>query len=204
MARGRFISFEGVDGAGKSTQVQAVAAALAARAVPTVVTREPGGTALGEAVRAIVLAQPMTPMTETLLMHAARSEHVHQVIAPTLAAGTWVLCDRFADASFAYQGRGRGVAADRLETLANWVQDGLVPDLSVLVDIAPAEAQRRREQARAADRFERESRAFFERVREAYLARARAEPHRFLVLDGGADAAVLTRIVIERLAPWLR
>ena len=180
-----------------------MAEALAARALPMVVTREPGGTALGEAVRAIVLEQAMAPMTETLLMHAARSEHVRQVIAPALAAGTWVLCDRFADASFAYQGGGRGVATERLEALGTWVQEGMVPNLTVLVDIAPVEAQRRREQARAADRFERESGAFFERVRAAYLARARAEPQRFLVLDGGAGPQALTQVVMERIEPWL-
>jgi dTMP kinase len=203
MARGRFISFEGVDGAGKSTQVAAVAAALRGHALDFVLTREPGGTPLGEALRSLLLGEEMAPMTETLLMHAARNEHVAQVIAPALAAGRWVLCDRFADASHAYQGAGRGVAPERLDTLAAWVQGGLEPDLTVLVDVAPAEAQRRREQARAADRFERESAAFFERVRAAYRARAQDHPQRFLVVDGGAAPAAMTTAILERLAPWL-
>jgi dTMP kinase len=203
MMRGRFISFEGVDGAGKSTQVQAVAAALQIRGLDFIVTREPGGTPLGEAVRALVLGQQMTPMTETLLMHAARSEHVVQVIAPALAAGRWVLCDRFADASFAYQGCGRGVAREQLEQLGTWVQGGLKPDLTVLVDVAPAEAQRRRERARAADRFEQESLAFFERVRAGYRERALGEPNRFLVVDGSTEAVALTQSILDRLAAWL-
>ena len=203
MARGRFISFEGVDGAGKSTQVHAVAAALQARGLDFIVTREPGGTPLGEAVRSLVLGQEMAPMTETLLMHAARSEHVLQVIAPALAAGKWVICDRFADASYAYQGYGRGVPLERLAQLGAWVQAGQQPDLTVLVDVAPAEAQRRRERARAADRFEKESLDFFERVRAGYGARAAAEPHRFLLIDGGIEAPVLTQTILQRLAAWL-
>jgi len=203
MARGRFISFEGVDGAGKSTQVDAVAEALRSRGLDFIATREPGGTPLGEAVRSLVLGQAMAPMTETLLMHAARGEHVLKVIAPALAAGRWVICDRYADASFAYQGAGRGVALDRLALLGAWVQGGIEPDLTVLVDVAPAEAQRRRERARAADRFEQESMAFFERVRTGYRERVQAEPQRFLVLDGSVAAPVLTRLILERLAAWL-
>jgi len=203
MARGRFISFEGVDGAGKSTQLQAVAHVLQAGGLDFIATREPGGTPLGEAIRGLVLGQAMAPMTETLLMHAARSEHVLQVIVPALAAGRWVICDRYADATFAYQGAGRGVAGDRLALLGSWVQGGVEPDLTVLVDLAPAEAQRRREQARAADRFEQESLAFFERVRTGYRERALSEPERFLVLDGSAEAASLTRSILERMAAWL-
>jgi dTMP kinase len=203
MARGRFISFEGVDGAGKSTQVDALAQALLARGCDFVRTREPGGTPLGESLRALALGNAMAPMTETLLMFAARGEHVNGVIAPALAAGKWVLCDRFTDASYAYQGAGRGVGADRLDALTAWILPDLAPDLTVLVDLDPAEAQRRRENARAADRFERESADFFGRVRAAYRQRAQQEPQRFLVLDGHAPPAAMSQAILARIAPWL-
>jgi dTMP kinase len=203
MARGRFISFEGVDGAGKSTQVDALAQALLARGCEFIRTREPGGTPLGESLRALALGNEMAPMTETLLMFAARSEHVSGVIAPALAARKWVLCDRFTDASYAYQGAGRGVGADRLDTLTAWILPGLAPDLTVLVDLDPAEAQRRREKARAADRFEQESADFFGRVRAAYRQRAQQEPERFLVLDGHASPAEMGQAILARIAPWL-
>jgi dTMP kinase len=203
MSRGRFISFEGVDGAGKSTQVAAVAGALRAHAVDCLLTREPGGTPLGEALRSLALGQEMAPMTETLLMFAARNEHVLRVIGPALAAGKWVLCDRYTDASYAYQGAGRGVALDRLDALSDWVQSGLEPDLTVLVDVDPAEAQRRRERARAADRFEQESAAFFERVRAGYRRRAEQNPHRFVLVDGATAPDTVTLSILERLAPWL-
>jgi dTMP kinase len=208
MSNGRFITFEGVDGAGKSTQVAALAQALGRHGRSYVQTREPGGTPLGEALRTLALGQDMLPMTETLLMFAARGEHVFQVIAPALAAGQWVLCDRFLDASYAYQGAGRGVAAERLAVLGSWLptdlQSDLRPDLTVLVDIDPAEAQRRRAAARTADRFEQESLAFFERVRAGYRARAAQDPARFLVLDGAAPAGAMAQAVWERVVPWLR
>jgi dTMP kinase len=203
MARGRFISFEGVDGAGKSTQVDALAQVLLARGCDFIRTREPGGTPLGESLRALALGNAMAPMTETLLMFAARGEHVSGVIAPALAAGKWVLCDRFTDASYAYQGAGRGVGADRLDALTAWILAGLAPDLTVLVDLDPAEAQRRREKARAADRFEQESLDFFGRVRAAYRQRAQQEPQRFLVLDGHAPPAAMGQAILARIAPWL-
>jgi dTMP kinase len=203
MARGRFISFEGVDGAGKSTQVAAVAGALRERGVDCVLTREPGGTPLGELLRSLVLGQDMAPLTETLLMFAARNEHVLQVIAPALDAGRWVLCDRYTDASYAYQGSGRGIAPERLDTLSEWVLAGRLPDLTVLVDVNPAEAQRRRQQARAADRFEQESAAFFERVQTGYLQRAGREPGRFLLVDGGSAADAVTHSIMHRLSAWL-
>jgi len=203
MSRGRFISFEGVDGAGKSTQVDALARTLAARARAALRTREPGGTPLGEALRSLALGQDMAPMTETLLMFAARCEHVRQVIAPALAAGQWVLCDRFADASYAYQGAGRGVPIACLDTLSGWVQAGIAPDLTILVDLDPAEARRRRASARPADRFEQESLDFFERVRAAYRERAAQDPQRFLVVDGAAAAGVQSQAILERVAPWL-
>ncbi len=201
--RGRFITFEGVDGAGKSTQIDALARALDQRGRAFVRTREPGGTPLGEQLRALMLSLDMAPLTETLLMFAARREHVSGIIEPALAAGQWVLCDRFTDASYAYQGAGRGVEAERIDLLANWVQPGLQPDLTVLVDLDPAEAQRRRALARSADRFEVESDAFFARVRAAYLERAAREAKRFFVVDGAAPAAVVQAAILERLAPWL-
>jgi dTMP kinase len=203
MSHGRFITFEGVDGAGKSTQVEALARTLEQRGCAFVRTREPGGTPLGEALRSLALGQDMTPLTETLIMFAARCEHVARVIAPALAIGQWVLCDRFVDASYAYQGAGRGIASERLATLGQWVQDGLQPDLTVLVDIDPGEAQRRLAAARSADRFERESLAFFERVRAAYRARAAQDPGRFLVLDGAASADASAQAILERVTPWL-
>jgi len=142
-------------------------------------------------------------MTETLLMFAARKEHVAQVIEPALTSARWVLCDRFTDASYAYQCAGRGVPSDRVDALAVWVHGELQPDLTVLVDVDPAEAHRRRAQVRAADRFEAESSAFFQTVRAAYLARAAADRSRFVVVDGGAPAAQVTSAILERLAPWL-
>lgn len=199
----RFITFEGVDGAGKSTQIEALAGILQQGGGDPLRTREPGGTPLGEALRAMMLEQAMDPMTETLLMFAARREHVQKVIRPALAAGRWVLCDRFTDASFAYQGAGRGIEQRSLEELAHMVHGDLAPDLTVLVDIDPAEARRRRVQARDADRFEREAEAFFERVRAGYLARAAAEPGRFLVVDGAAPAITVSAAILERLSPWL-
>lgn len=200
---GRFISFEGVDGAGKSTQLEAVASALAQRTVEVLRTREPGGTPIGEALRELMLGQDMAPMTETLLMFAARNEHVRGVIEPALARGQWVLCDRFLDASYAYQGAGRAVPSARLDALSDWVAGALRPDLTILVDVEPAVAQRRREQARTADRFEAESADFFERVRRAYRERAAREPARFLVVDGGADSGTVTSAILERIGPWL-
>jgi len=199
----RFVTFEGVDGAGKSTQIEALTRILVQSGANPLRTREPGGTPLGESLRTLMLERHMSPMTETLLMFAARCEHVEQVIRPALASGRWVLCDRFTDASFAYQGGGRGVAAETLDALAGIVHANLEPDLTVLVDIDPREARRRRALARGADRFEREDEAFFERVRAAYLERAAAEAGRFLVVDGAAPAVTVTATILERLTPWL-
>lgn len=203
MSQARFITFEGVDGAGKSTQIEALARVLEHRATDFVRTREPGGTPLGESLRGLMLEQEMAPLTETLLMFAARNEHLVRVIRPALAAGHWVLCDRFTDASYAYQGAGRGIGAGHLDALAQLVLGGLVPDLTVLVDLDPHEAQQRRARVRAADRFESQAVAFFERVRRAYLLRAAAEPGRFLVIDGAAPPASQTAAIAERVSPWL-
>lgn len=183
MARGRFLTFEGIDGAGKSTHLRWVPQWLIDRGVDVVATREPGGTPVGEALRGLLLNEPMRLDTEALLMFAARCEHVGAVIGPALEAGRWVVCDRFTDASFAYQGAGRGLAAERLETLEQWVHPAVQPDCTFLFDLPADVAAARRARARDADRFEREDQAFFERVREGYRRRAEAAPARFVVLD---------------------
>lgn len=184
MNTGKFITFEGIDGAGKSTQLAFLADYLRRNGRDVVVTREPGGTPVGEALRQIVLTQDMDPRTETLLMFAARAEHLARVIRPALASGRWVVCDRFSDATFAYQSGGRQLPAADIEALEHWVHPDLVPDHTFLVDIAPEIAAQRLAAARAADRFESEQTAFFSRVRAAYLARAARSPERFIVLDG--------------------
>ncbi|HEY3177402.1 MAG TPA: dTMP kinase [Casimicrobiaceae bacterium] len=185
--RGRFISLEGVDGAGKSTHAAWLADALAARGHRVVRTREPGGTPLGEALRHLLLTQPMTHETEALLMFAARHEHVVRVIAPALARGDWVLCDRFTDATYAYQGGGHGVAIDFLRELEERVHASCNPDVTLLFDVPPDVSRRRladsARKGRELDKFERESDAFFERVRAAYFGRAQAEPSRFRIID---------------------
>ena len=187
MARGKFITFEGIDGAGKTTHLDWFRQRLEARVAPgghaVVMTREPGGTALGETLRGILLNQPMDLETEALLMFAARREHLAQVIEPALARGDWVLSDRFSDATFAYQGGGRGLPRDKLEALERWVQGGFQPDLTVLFDVPTATASERRGAARAPDKFESESEAFFNRTRDEYLRRAEESPERFVIVD---------------------
>ncbi|WP_062633991.1 dTMP kinase [Caballeronia arationis] len=187
MARGKFITFEGIDGAGKTTHLDWFRKRLEARVAPlgrsVVMTREPGGTALGETLRGILLNQPMDLETEALLMFAARREHLAQVIEPALALGDWVLSDRFSDATFAYQGGGRGLPRDKLEALERWVQGGFQPDLTVLFDVPTATASERRGAARAPDKFESESEAFFNRTRDEYLRRAAESPERFVIVD---------------------
>ncbi|WP_429256371.1 dTMP kinase [Paraburkholderia sp. GAS334] len=187
MARGKFITFEGIDGAGKTTHLawfrDRLAEKVAASGRAVVMTREPGGTKLGESLRDILLHQPMDLETEALLMFAARREHLAEVIEPTLARGDWVLSDRFTDATFAYQGGGRGLPRDKLETLERWVQGGFQPDLTVLFDIPADTASERRSAAREPDRFESESDAFFNRTRAEYLRRVEEAPYRFAVID---------------------
>lgn len=188
---GKFITLEGVDGAGKSTHLDFLAEKIRARGVELVVTREPGGTVLGEKLRHLLLKETMQPDTELLLMYAARAEHVSTVIKPALAKGAWVLSDRFHDASFAYQCGGRGIDANRLLDLEEWVLGDFKPDLTLLFDVAPKIAAKRRAQARTADRFEQEQAAFFTRVREAYLLRAKAEPDRIRVVDSALDIELI-------------
>ena len=200
--RGRFITFEGIDGSGKSTQLAAAAAALRAAGVDVLETREPGGTALGESLRALLLQRPMSPLTETLLMFAARVEHVDEVIVPALGTGHWVLCDRFTDATYAYQCGGRGIPAEWIAALESWAHPTLQPDLTVLVDLDPQQAAARRAQARRADRFEAEDIDFFERVRAVYLARVRSDPDRFLLVDGARPSAESVDRLVERVRPW--
>jgi dTMP kinase len=186
-ARGKFITFEGIDGAGKTTHLDWFRVQLASTRVPdgasVVATREPGGTALGEALREMLLHQPMHLETEALLMFAARREHIATVIEPALSRGDWVLCDRFTDATFAYQGGGRGLSLDKLATLERWVQEGLEPDLTVLFDVPTQTASERRGAAREPDKFERESDGFFARTRNEYLRRAAEAPGRFAIVD---------------------
>jgi len=184
VSRGKFITLEGIDGAGKSTHIAGIADFLRGRGKDVVVTREPGGTPLGEKLRELLLSQPMHIETETLLMFAARREHIAQVIAPALAAGRWVLSDRFTDATYAYQGAGRGIAKDKLGTLERWVQEGLQPDLTLVFD-APVELAAQRLVKARADRFEGEGSDFFERVRAGYLERTAADPRRVRIVNGG-------------------
>ncbi len=185
MSRGRFITLEGMDGAGKTTHLEWLRQRLTGRRVALTVTREPGGTALGEALRTLLLdaPEPCSPETEAMLMFAARHEHIAQVIAPALAAGHWVLCDRFTDATYAYQAGGSGMAWDRVAMLERWVQGELQPDLTLYFDLDPEAGRARTQKVRAPDRFEREQLAFYERVRAAYLRRAAEFPQRIRVID---------------------
>ena len=185
--KGRFITFEGIDGAGKSTHIDAVAQRLRTAGARVVCTREPGGTPLAERLRELVLHEGMDTLTETLLVFAARRNHLQQIIEPALALGDTVLCDRFTDATFAYQGGGRGAELSVLRELERWVQGRLQPDLTLWFDLPAEMAARRRAQARAADRFEQEDLDFFERVRAAYQARMIAAPQRFVHIDAACD-----------------
>jgi dTMP kinase len=176
--RGKFITFEGLDGAGKTTHLDWFADLLRARGKTVRVTREPGGTRLGERLRELLLQERMHPDTEALLMFAARREHLAEVILPALEAGDWVVCDRFTDATMAYQGGGRQIPLERLTVLERWVQGDLQPDLTLLFDVPVASALARLDGVRTRDRFEQEQLAFFERVRTAYLQRHAAFPQR--------------------------
>jgi dTMP kinase len=191
--QGRFITFEGGEGAGKSTQLALAAEWLRARGVETVVTREPGGTPRAERLRAMLLerdSEPMPPACELLLMFAARATHLENLVLPAVRGGAWVLCDRFTDATYAYQGGGRSLPTAQIDALVQIVHAGLQPDLTILLDL-PVEIglarARQRNGAQGPDRFETERRGFFERVRSAYLERARSDPGRFRVIDAAAE-----------------
>ncbi|OXR49322.1 dTMP kinase [Pusillimonas sp. T2] len=181
--QGLFLTLEGLDGAGKSTHIDGLIQQLQSYGINVVSTREPGGTAVGEALRDMLLHQPMHLKTETLLMFAARCEHIEQVIRPALARGEWVLCDRFTDATFAYQGGGRELGGAAVTALEQWVHPDLQPDLTWLFDVPLEVARQRLTATRTLDRFEQEGNAFFERTRAAYHARVAAQPGRFRVID---------------------
>jgi dTMP kinase len=198
--RGKLITLEGVDGAGKSTHLGYVVERLRALGREVVVTREPGGTPLAERLREMVLGDAMEPLAETLLMFAARADHVARVIRPALEAGKWVVCDRFTDATAAYQGGGKRVSAELIERLAEAAHPGLAPDRTLVFDCDYEVARRRlAASGKPLDRFEREDRGFFERVRGAYLARARAEPARIRVIDANGNVAAIRKLIDESL-----
>jgi len=205
---GKFISIEGIEGAGKSTQLQFIADFLRAKGKQVVITREPGGTALGEQIREILLKpaeQAMAEDTELLLMFAARAEHIQQVILPALKRGDWILSDRFVDATFAYQGGGRGVSEQRIRALADWTLQGCETDVTFLFDLPVMLGQTRvdqRQQQR--DRFEQEQQAFFERVRNCYLARAAAEPERIKLIDASQNIAAIQHQLQHQLEQLLK
>lgn len=200
--RGQFITFEGTEGVGKSTQLETAAQTLRTLGVEFIVTREPGGTPMAEAIRELLLAprdEPVNETTELLLMFAARAQHLHTRILPELEAGRWVLCDRFTDATFAYQGGGRGVSAERIALLENLVQGEVRPDRVILLD-APVETGMTRARHRGElDRFEREAVDFFQRIRDTYLERAAADPERYQVVDAGRSLDEVTGDVARRI-----
>jgi dTMP kinase len=201
LTRGRFVTLEGVDGAGKSTHVESIAARLRAPGREVLVTREPGGTPLAEGLRRLVLSEPMDPLAETMLLFAARADHVRREIDPALARGAWVLCDRFTDATFAYQGGGKGVSSELIAHLAQVSHNGLLPDRTLVFDCPYEVAQERLARAsRARDRFELESREFFERVRQAYLGLARADPERIRVIDASRSMEFVNAAIEEEIA----
>ena len=193
--RARFITLEGIDGAGKSTQLRWLAQFIRGRGMSVRITREPGGTGVGEKVRELVLGRDhqLHPETETLLMFAARREHVERVIRPALAAGESVLCDRFTDATYAYQSGGSGVAWEKIARLEQWVHQELQPDLTLLLDVSPQVGRSRASAGRPADRFESEAEEYYLRVRAAYLRRAREYPDRIQIVDAEASPGVVTK-----------
>jgi dTMP kinase len=194
---GRFITFEGIDGAGKSTHIDALAQHLARSGAPVVSTREPGGTPLAERLRELVLHAPMDPLTEALLVFAARRDHLLNVIEPALARGDTVLCDRFTDATFAYQGGGRGFDLAVLAQLEQWVHGLRQPDLTLWFDVDARIAAERRAAVRSADRFEQQDLAFFERVRAGYAVRMQAAPARFVRVDAALEREAVWRQVVR-------
>lgn len=201
MEKGKFITVEGVDGAGKSTQVAVIEKALTDRGIDLVRTREPGGPRAAEKIRELLLTEPMSPKCELMLMFAAREENLDKIIRPALAKGQWVICDRFTDASYAYQGYGRGRSIEEIRTLENFVHPDLKPDLTVLFDV-PTEVGRGPGLSRKLDRFEKESQDFHCRVREGYLRMAKAEPERFYVVDGTQTPEQISAQLREVFAQW--
>ncbi len=198
----KFITFEGMDGAGKSTHLSWFAGALSQRGIDIVVTREPGGTPLGEQLREMLLNQPMNMGTEALLMFAARMEHVEEKIQPALRAGKWVISDRFSDASFAYQGAGRGMDWEKLAQLERWVHGDFQPDLTLFFDVPVEVARQRLSNNASLDRFEQEQGEFFERVRAGYHRRIRENPQRYAVIDA-AQPMDAVKLQLEKIVASL-
>jgi dTMP kinase len=207
MTTGRFITVEGIEGAGKSSCMGLLKSAIEAAGLTLLTTREPGGTPLGETLRELLLGQRhdgMADDTELLLMFAARAEHLHAKILPALQAGHWVLCDRFTDATFAYQGFGRGISRERIRVLERWVQRDRRPDLTLLLDVPVAVGLDRAGKRSAPDRFERETLAFFERVRKGYLEMADAEPARFRVIDASRPLVDVQQAIRQTIGGYLQ
>jgi dTMP kinase len=196
--RGKFITLEGMDGAGKSTHIPNIITALKVRGIEIVSTREPGGTRLGEQLRALLLHDAMHPETETLLMFAARREHIATVIEPALKRGAYVLSDRFTDATYAYQCGAKGVASNKIKQLEKWVQGSLQPDLTLLFDVPVEISMKRLADAREPDKFERENAAFFDKLRHAYLSRAAENPTRFRVIDANQPLENV-KVLVEKI-----
>lgn len=203
IARGKFITLEGPEGAGKTTQIEHLQTFLESVGHETVVTREPGGTRFADRLREVLLdpdLKSICPDAETLLMFAGRADNLARVIIPALDAGKWVLCDRFTDATFAYQGGGRGVDINRIASLETWVQGNLLPDLVLIFDLPVSQGLERARKRGTADRFERETTKFFERVRDTYLHRASSNSNRYVVLDASQPRGVVTSLAIDAIA----
>jgi dTMP kinase len=202
--RARFITLEGLDGAGKTTQLHWISQFLTARSLPLCVTREPGGTPLGETLRELLLNAPRSlhAETEALLMFAARREHIDKVIGPALERGTWVLCDRFTDASFAYQAGGSAVAWEKIEILEAWVQGTLQPDLTLYLDVSPEVGRTRAAGVKTPDRYEQEQHDFHERTRAAYLRRGREHPDRIRIIDANGSETQVQSELRAILSTW--
>jgi dTMP kinase len=197
----KLLTLEGVDGAGKSSHIEFIADAVRTKGVHVIVTREPGGTDLAEKLRQAILAEPMTPILETLLIFAARADHVERVIRPALKTGQWIICDRFSDATAAYQGAGKGVSADLIARLTQAAHPGLRPDRTLMFDCPyDVAAARLAKAGRKLDRFEREDRAFFERVRSAYITIAKSDPERVRLIDASVDAHAVREQIKGALA----
>jgi dTMP kinase len=203
MSTGRFITVEGIEGVGKTTNLEFIHQQLLSRGLDVVRTREPGGTPLAESIRELLLAprnEPVAELAELLLMFAARAQHIEQCIRPALQRGAWVLCDRFTDATYAYQGGGRGLDQSRIAQLETLVQGGLRPDLTILLDLPASQGMARARARSMPDRFEAEAEVFFERVRDSYLQRAAAEPQRFAVIDAAPPLEQVQQAVGQALA----
>jgi dTMP kinase len=200
MTVGKFITFEGIDGAGKSSHIEAAALALRSTGKTVLLTREPGGTPLAEKLRNEVLHSAMDSLTELLIVFAARRDHIETVIRPALARGDWVICDRFTDSTFAYQGGGRQMDLQKIMALEAWVHADLQPDCTMLFDLPPSVAAQRRAKVRAADRFEAEdSTGFFERIRQVYLQRAQENPDRFVLIDALKPLEKVRAVVLKSI-----